>query len=92
MNDNNCIMCNKCFEDFCKNKTIKKKLEEECNEFIESLNINKNNIIEECADVLEVIENILKLYNITFDNVFLEKNKKKIKNGTFCNRHILIKD
>ena len=69
---------------------LKKKLKEECNEFIESLSLNEKNIKEECADILEVIENILSLKNITFDDIKEIKNQKNNKNGSFKNRNILI--
>ena len=67
---------------------LQKKLFEECNEFIESLSIDNKHIIEECADILEVIENILSLKNLSFNNIKDIKNQKNIKNGSFKKRHI----
>ena len=67
---------------------LKKKLTEECYEFIESLSIGEKNIKEECADVLEVIDNILSLKNIDINDVLDIKNNKNTKNGSFKKRHI----
>ena len=67
---------------------LKKKLKEECNEFIESLSINKEKIKEECADVLEVIENILSSKNLSFNDIKDIKYQKNIKNGSFKKRYI----
>ena len=68
---------------------LRKKLYEEFNEFIESLSIDQKSIKEECADLFEVIENILSLKNLTFDDVFKIKEQKKIKNGSFKKKYIL---
>lgn len=67
---------------------LKKKIKEECNEFIESLSIDNKHIIEECADMLEVIENILSLKKLSFDDIKDIKNQKNIKNGSFKKRYI----
>ena len=67
---------------------LKKKLKEECNEFMESLSINKEKIKEECADVLEVIENILSSKNLSFNDIKDIKYQKNIKNGSFKKRYI----
>jgi len=69
---------------------LKKKLKEECNEFIESLSLDEKNIKEECSDILEVIENMLSLKNLSFKDVEEIKNQKNIKNGSFKKRHVYI--
>ena len=56
---------------------LNKKLIEESNEFIEA------NDIEELADVMEVIENIMKAKNIHWEDVKKVQNEKREKKGSF---------
>ncbi len=67
---------------------LKKKLKEECNEFIESLSFDEKKIKEECADILEVIDNILSSKNLSFDDIKEIKDQKNTKNGSFKKRYI----
>ena len=59
---------------------LNKKLIEEANEFIEE------NSIEELGDVMEVIESIMKVKNISWDEVREVQSKKRYKNGGFKDR------
>lgn len=59
---------------------LNKKLIEEANEFIEE------NSIEELGDVMEVIESIMKVKNISWDEVREAQNIKREKNGGFKDR------
>lgn len=59
---------------------LNKKLIEETNEFIEE------NSIEELGDVMEVIESIMKVKNISWDEVRETQNIKREKNGGFKDR------
>lgn len=61
-------------------KELNKKLLEEANEFIEE------NAIEELADLIEVIENIMKVKNINWEKVKEAKEEKKNKKGGFQNK------
>ena len=56
---------------------LNKKLLEEANEFIE------DNSVEELGDVMEVIESIMKVKNISWDDVRKEQDIKREKNGGF---------
>lgn len=58
-------------------KELNKKLLEESNEFIEA------NEIEELADVMEVIESIMKFKNIKWEEVRKIQDKKRDKKGSF---------
>ena len=59
---------------------LNKKLIEEANEFIEE------NSIEELGDVMEVIESIMKVKNISWDEVIEVQDTKRDKNGGFRDR------
>jgi len=59
---------------------LNKKLLEEANEFIEE------NSIDELGDVMEVIESIMKVKNISWDEVREAQSNKKNKNGGFKDR------
>lgn len=58
-------------------KELNKKLLEEANEFIEE------NDVEELADVMEVIESIMKFKNIKWEEVREIQDKKRAKKGSF---------
>lgn len=58
---------------------LKKKLFEEYNELIEAITTN-NNILEESADVLEVL---LAINNYDLDKLLEMLNNKRNKNGAF---------
>lgn len=64
-------------------KELNRKLLEESNEFVEE------NDIEELADVMEVIEAIMKSKNINWEDVKKIQEKKKNKKGSF-NRKIYL--
>lgn len=64
-------------------KELNRKLLEESNEFVEE------NDIEELADVMEVIEAIMKSKNINWEDVKKIQAKKKNKKGSF-NRKIYL--
>lgn len=68
-----------------KNELLKKLLEE-CNEVI---NADEVSIIEECADVLEVLLAISKLYDCDLEKLLEFKTIKKNKNGAFENKIFL---
>lgn len=59
---------------------LNKKLIEESHEFIEE------NDVEELADVMEVIENIMKVKNIKWDDVKKVQNEKREKKGSFTDK------
>lgn len=59
---------------------LNKKLLEESNEFV------CENDIEELADLLEVIETIMKVKNLTWDEVRKIQMEKKEKKGGFENK------
>lgn len=58
-----------------------KKLKEECNEAIEA-KTNKE-IIEELADILEIIKSISELNGENLDNVIEVAKQKRLKKGGF---------
>lgn len=64
-------------------KELNRKLLEESNEFVEE------NDIEELADVMEVMESIMKIKNIQWEDVKKIQEKKKNKKGSF-NRKIYL--
>lgn len=70
-------------------KELYKKLLEECNEVINSK--NKEELLEELADVLEVIRSIAKLENNELDDVIEISDQKKLKRGGFEKRIFLEK-
>lgn len=61
-------------------KELNKKLLEESHEFIEE------NKPEELADIMEVIENIMRVKNISWDEVSTIKKEKKDKKGGFTDK------
>ena len=61
-------------------KELNKKLLEESHEFIEE------NKPEELADIMEVIENIMRVKNISWDEVNTIKKEKKDKKGGFADK------
>lgn len=63
------------------------KLKEECKE-VENATI-KEDILEECADVLQVLEDIAKLNQSTLDDVINIKKKKEEKRGGFDSKIFL---
>lgn len=69
-------------------KELKTKLLEEYNEVI---NANKENILEELADMLEVIDAIAQTENKTLEDIIKIKELKKEKRGAFKKRILLIK-
>lgn len=66
---------------------LKDKLLEEVEECINA--DNKQNLIEEIADVLEVIDAILVQYEIDKDMILQLKELKKEQRGGFVNKYIL---
>lgn len=70
-------------------KELYKKLLEECNEVINSK--NKEELLEELADVLEIIRSIAKLNNIGLNDVIEVSDQKKLKRGGFEKRIFLEK-
>ena len=66
---------------------LKKKLIEESNEFDSS--INKDDMIVEMADIFEVIEALLKVYDIHIDEVLEAKKIKENQRGKFEERLFL---
>lgn len=64
---------------------LKKKIIEESNEVAEA--DDEEELKLEIADVLEVIENILEVKNIAFDEIRDLKTKKQNKIGKFDNRY-----
>ena len=66
---------------------LRKKLLEEVNEL---LNAHGDAIIEEMADVYEVLEHLLSVYQITEEDLLIEKAKKAQIKGKFKKRLFLI--
>ncbi len=66
-------------------KRLLDKLKEETEEFI------KDETIEELADILEVIDAIMKVKKFSKEKVILIKEQKKIQKGSFDKMIILIK-
>lgn len=58
-------------------KELNIKLLEEANEFIEARNV------EELADIMEVLDALAKAYDINWDDVKVEQEKKRQKRGAF---------
>lgn len=66
---------------------LKKKL---CEESIEVLQADTTKqLTEEIADVMELVEALIKAYDISLDDVNSIKNKKLLKNGAFDNKVFL---
>ena len=70
------------------NEELIKKLNEEYQEVV---NADEDNVIEELADMLEVMESIAELHNRTLDDILEAKEKKKIKRGGFSKK-LYLKD
>lgn len=66
-----------------------KKLEEEKNEVIDAG--NKEELIEELADLYEVLNSIMEINNISFSDVENVRKQKLIKRGGFIKRIYLEK-
>ena len=62
-------------------KELYKKLKEECDEVIDSKNTFE--LLEELADLLEVIKSIAQLEDKTIDDIIETANQKKLKRGGF---------
>ena len=66
-----------------------KKLNEECQEVMHST--SKDELIKECADVLEIIKAIAELKGESLETIINEANKKREKRGGFERRIYLEK-
>lgn len=66
---------------------LKQKLIEEANEVLKAT--NEEMMTKELADVLEVIEAIMKVCDIPLDNVMKVKEEKAMTNGKFDKRVFL---
>jgi len=67
---------------------LNKKLLEECNEIINATSTNET--LEEIADILEVIDSIIKLNNLTIEECKKIQQEKRVKRGGFKKRIFLI--
>ena len=65
-------------------KELNKKLLEEAHEFIEE------NAIEELADVMEVIQSIMRVKNISYEELKNVQQMKREKKGGFSNKIYLV--
>ena len=65
-------------------KELNKKLLEEAHEFIEE------NAIEELADVMEVIQSIMRIKNISYEELKNVQQMKREKKGGFSNKIYLV--
>lgn len=70
-------------------KELYKKLLEECNEVLQ--NESSDNVIEELANVLEIVKSISKLEGKCLDDVIEIADKKRAKRGEFEKRIFLEK-
>ena len=70
-------------------KELYKKLKEECDEVIDSKNTFE--LLEELADLLEVIKSIAQLEDKTIEDIIETANQKKLKRGGFEKRIFLEK-
>lgn len=70
-------------------KELYKKLLEEANEVINAG--TTDDVLEELADVFEVIRSIAELNNRSFDDIVVIANKKRLKRGGFQKRIFLEK-
>jgi len=68
---------------------LKKKLLEECNEVI-NVN-NKDELLEELADLLEVMKALAKIGDFNFRDIEKVAKQKALKRGAFDNKIYLIK-
>lgn len=67
-----------------------KKLTEETKEVIEASEEGKSRLIEEIADMYEVVDALAKLNNITRDEILEVQKQKVVSNGGFNKRLYLI--
>lgn len=65
-----------------------KKIEEETNELINTK--NKKHLVEELSDVMEIIDEILKLKNLNLKEIRKAQKEKNIKRGGFEKRILMI--
>lgn len=65
-------------------KELNKKLLEEAHEFIEE------NAIEELADIMEVIQSIMRVKNISYEELKNVQQMKREKKGGFSNKIYLV--
>ena len=65
-------------------KELNKKLLEEVHEFIEE------NAVEELADVMEVIQSIMRIKNISYEELKNVQQMKREKKGGFSNKIYLV--
>ena len=70
-------------------KELYKKLKEECDEVIDSKNTFE--LLEELADLLEVIKSIAQLEDKTIEDIIEIANQKRLKRGGFEKRIFLEK-
>ena len=70
-------------------KELYKKLKEECDEVIDSKNTFE--LLEELADLLEVIKSLAQLEDKTIDDIIEIANQKRLKRGGFEKRIFLEK-
>lgn len=68
-------------------KALKKKLDEETKELKAAKTIP--DIMEEMADVLEVLSCYAKVHNISTEELFAIANEKRAKNGSFIHRAVM---
>ena len=68
---------------------LKKKLLEECNEVISSK--TKEEVLEELADLLEVMKALAKTNNYTLEDIEKNAKQKALKRGAFNQKIYLIK-
>lgn len=69
-------------------KELKNKLIEECNEVTKA---NDLELLEELADMLEVIQALAKIQNKNLDDILKIKEEKRIARGGFDKKIMLIK-
>lgn len=67
------------------------KLVEEVNELLEA-SYGKSKLMEELADVLEVLDSMREFYKIDLNELAQIKNEKKNKSGGFSKRLFLVSD
>lgn len=70
-------------------KELLHKLEEEVKEVVEAT--TSTEVLMECGDVLQVLEDILKHYHYTLDDLIDQKRKKEAQRGSFDDRFFLEK-
>jgi predicted house-cleaning noncanonical NTP pyrophosphatase (MazG superfamily) len=69
-------------------KELMKKLVEEANEL--SFALNKEELINELADIQEILDNVRRITEISQEEVIAYQNTKAKKNGTFDKKLFLI--